>query len=236
MIKYLGKTRIKNWVVCIGVSLITPSFGQIGLDHKNHGCSYPVYEKHPKPEQKDLLNLPAGVDVTILESNPGAVAVIYLDFDGYTIPTTSAWSNGTSIQCLPSTNTEEQIYEAWQIVAEDFRPFNINVTTLESVFNSVPISKRQRVVITPTKAWYNNSVGGVASPSSFRLNDEPCFSFNQGAVGAGATSSHELGHTLGLSHDGRKSPSEGYYAGHVNYSPIMGGGFLHYEVKESIIK
>jgi serralysin len=41
--------------------------------------------------------------------------------------------------------------------------------------------------------------------------------------------SHELGHTLKLSHDGRTTPVEDYYAGHgsddVGWAPIMGSGY-----------
>jgi ABC-type multidrug transport system fused ATPase/permease subunit len=41
--------------------------------------------------------------------------------------------------------------------------------------------------------------------------------------------SHEIGHTLTLRHDGRISPAEGYYTGHgegeVGWAPIMGVGY-----------
>jgi hypothetical protein len=37
--------------------------------------------------------------------------------------------------------------------------------------------------------------------------------------------SHEIGHTLDLQHDGRNSPSEGYYRGHGDWAPIMGVGY-----------
>ena len=39
----------------------------------------------------------------------------------------------------------------------------------------------------------------------------------------GEVSSHEVGHTVGLSHDGNSSTS--YYSGHGNWAPIMGSGY-----------
>lgn len=207
------------------------SFDHLQSEHKDSDCVFPVYDSSKESNLPITLSMPAGTDITMLQSNPGAVNVIFLDFDGYTIPTSSHWNKTSNpIICAPTNNTEEQIWETWQVVAEDFAPFNVNVTTMESVFGSVGINHRQRCVITPTKNWLSNpAVGGTALPSSFKNNDEPCFTFNQGGIGAGVTSSHEVGHTLGLSHDGRSEPSEGYYAGHVVWAPIMGGGFLQYE-------
>jgi hypothetical protein len=59
--------------------------------------------------------------------------------------------------------------------------------------------------------------------------DRPCWSFYSSGKSAAEVISHEIGHTLGLSHDGRTSPSEGYFGGHgsgaVGWAPIMGVGY-----------
>ncbi|MDQ4139946.1 MAG: T9SS type A sorting domain-containing protein, partial [Bacteroidota bacterium] len=51
--------------------------------------------------------------------------------------------------------------------------------------------------------------------------------------GAGEAGSHEAGHTLGLSHDGRTSPIEEYYAGQDSWAPIMGVGYYVDQVQWS---
>ena len=59
--------------------------------------------------------------------------------------------------------------------------------------------------------------------------DVPCWAFYSSGKSAAEVISHELGHTLDLSHDGRTDPSEGYYSGHgsgeVGWAPIMGVGY-----------
>ncbi|MCX6874734.1 MAG: choice-of-anchor D domain-containing protein, partial [Verrucomicrobia bacterium] len=58
----------------------------------------------------------------------------------------------------------------------------------------------------------------------------PCFAFNADEYSCAETISHEAGHTLGLHHDGRRTPPEAYYAGHGSgptaWAPIMGAGYL----------
>jgi hypothetical protein len=83
------------------------------------------------------------LDTFKLHSNPLATKSIYLDFDGYLIAAGSAWStdfNGGqtinapawSIDADPTSFNDAEravIQGIWQRVAEDFAPFNINVTT-----------------------------------------------------------------------------------------------------------
>ncbi len=170
----------------------------------------------------------------ILSSRPNATAVFYLDFDGETV-TDSRWNGGRTIVAPAFSLSRAQIMEIWNRVKEDFWPFNIDITTDLARYNSAPIGKRMRCIITPNDAA-SPGHGGVATRGSFRYAGSfglsatiPCWSFNAGIRGISETISHELGHTLGLHHDGRKSPVEVYYSGHgsgsVSWGPIMGGSF-----------
>ncbi len=162
-----------------------------------------------------------------LQSFPNAAGCLYLDFDGYFMPAGNQWNNGNSIDAAPSGLSDADIQQAWEIAAEDYRPFNVNVTTKESVFNAYPKNRRMRVVITPTNTAAPGS-GGVAYIGSFNAdNDVPCWVFNLGGRITGETISHEGGHTFDLGHDGRNNPAEIYFAGieGTTWAPIMGNSF-----------
>lgn len=198
----------------------------------------------PSLELLEVRLVPAGE--FSLHSLPGASKVIYLDFDGHTT-TNTAWLGGATIitpafdiDSNPSSfNSTElsRIREVWERVAEDFLPFNVNVTTedpgLEALRNTGGSDTQWgiRVVIGENTAPAPGA-GGVAYLNSFSWNsDTPCFVFS-GSLGGVAkniaeAASHEVGHTLNLSHDG--TATQEYYDGHgsgpTGWAAIMGVGY-----------
>jgi PKD repeat protein len=182
----------------------------------------------------------------LLHSRTGATKVIYLDFNGHTTSGT-AWKNGATFVTPPydidgntnsfSVTEQDRIQYIWQRVAEDFAPFDVDVTTedpgVEALrkTNSSDANYGVRVCIGGSSAdWYGASAGGVAYVGSFNWNsDTPCYAFTA-QLGNGHEKytaeaiSHEAGHTLGLYHDGVIGGSA-YYEGHANWAPIMGVGY-----------
>lgn len=194
--------------------------------------------------------------VPAYSSRPGASKKIYLDFDGEQITGTTwnnrvyhngyntgsvidapAWSIDADLDSFSSTE-QTRIREIWARVAEDFAPFDVDVTTIEppsSVFTAG--SQAIRVMMsTDTDAttgvqWYPNA-GGVAYLNSWTwTNGSPVWVFanklSNGEKNMAEAASHEIGHALDLRHDGTSSLS--YYRGHgsgaVGWAPIMGVGY-----------
>ena len=186
-------------------------------------------------------------DTFNLHSLPGADFVLYLDFDGHTTTGTPWNTNGRPATFTSRPYSEdadpnfsdaekETIQQVFLRVAEDYAPFNIDVTTEEP-----PLEDLRKVGANDTK-WGIRTVitpddlpargaGGVAFLGSFQFDtDTPAFVFNPTEIGVAEAVSHEVGHSLGLSHDGRFSPPEEYYFGHgqgpTGWAPIMGAGYI----------
>lgn len=167
------------------------------------------------------------IDIANLQSLPGAAGCLLLDFDGHYLPAGSGWNAGNPINAAPSGMNSDEILEAWEITAEDFRAFNLNVTTNEAVFNTYPQNKRRRCVVTTTDTAYPGGAGFALVNNFSSFSDLPCWAFTSGAGTygkyIGEILSHEFGHTLGLRHDGQNQYT--YYSGHGNWAPIMGAGY-----------
>jgi Ca2+-binding RTX toxin-like protein len=229
-------------------------------------CALPPVDPKLAGKQQQTLTASATLSTTtaaaldlsqtfFLNSLPGANHTIYLDFNGHTASSTiwnTSYKNGANIVTSAfdfdgntasfSSAELERIQYIWQRVAEDFSPFNVNVTTqaptdVNDLIKSGSSDTRWgvRVVIGGNSSdWFGSSAGGVAYLGSFNWSsDTPAYVFSDN-LGKGEKStaeaiSHEVGHSLGLNHDGRINPSEEYYKGHgsgqTGWASIMGTGY-----------
>ncbi|MEH1839070.1 MAG: VCBS repeat-containing protein [Nostoc sp.] len=190
-----------------------------------------------------------------LNSLLGANQTIYLDFDG-NITSGTSWNTSKRPANIitPAFDLDgdtaffssaelERIQYIWQRVAEDFSPFNVNVTTqapadINDLIKSGSDDTRWGVRVAiggSSYDWYGEGLGGVAKVGSFNWNsDTPAFVFAKNMINGDEKDtadgiSHEVGHTLGLDHDGRITPAEEYYEGHgsgeTGWAPIMGTAY-----------
>ena len=204
-------------------------------------------------------NYPLG-QTFLLQSRPGASKTLYLDFNGHMITATgwnassgvdpmyaAPWSADADINNF-SDGELGNIQAMWRQVAEDFAPFDVNVTTADPGFDALARSDAadneygSRALITPNTAYldasyvtssgqiYSCGCGGVAYVGVFgrtSQDGQPALVFNNSVNGAGEAITHEVGHNLGLNHDG--TSTVGYYQGHgtgeTGWAPIMGVGY-----------
>lgn len=174
--------------------------------------------------------------IPVYNSLPSASSTIYLDFDGQYIDGT-AWNYNGPLTLGPSGMNADQITEIFNRVSEDYRPFNINITTDSSVYLAAPPLQRMRVIVTVSSDWYG-SAGGVSYIGSFTWGDNtPCFVFSAllgyKTKSVAEAASHEVGHTLGLNHQSlydnncskitEYNPGTG--SGEIAWAPIMGYGY-----------
>ncbi len=207
-----------------------------------------------EPEMKAQAGPFPDSQTFLLHSRPGSLRTIYLDFTGHTISGTE-WpaDDAGSYTAVPwdmdgspsnfSSTEREQIQLLWQRVAEDFAPFDVDVTTQDPGFakinrtNAADQEYGTRVVITDSPSrpvTGDDDATGIAFLDAFdqhgavtHAQRQPAWVFatnliDNAKVLAEAVS-HEAGHNLGLKHDGQGMVE--YYAGHGLWAPIMGNSY-----------
>lgn len=251
----------KPYYVCT-FSNATPAETQT-TPHHNHNHAHaeipdedPVHSlgiaSSPPPYPGILADVPIS-SPPIRHSKPGSTRVLFLDFNGHVV-TNTAWNSSRDVtrwDCRPfdvdgNTNTfsvDEQTYilQIWERVAEDYTPFDVDVTTEQPANWTVNTA---HALITQTNdvngiACPHSGYGGIAYVDTFgqercSYNDPNCYSpafvkpmSGSSYANTAEAASHELGHNMGLSHDGAFTNT--YYAGHgtgeTSWAPIMGTGY-----------
>ena len=174
--------------------------------------------------------------IPIYNSYPSAAATVFLDFDGQYVDGTS-WNWSGPLTLGPANVSTDQITEIFNRVSEDYRPFNVNITTDSTKYWAAPPTQRTRVILTVTSSWYG-AAGGVSYVNSFTWGDNtPCFVFtallNYNTKYIAEATAHEIGHTLGLNHQSSYDAScnklneynSGKGSGEIGWAPIMGVGY-----------
>lgn len=186
-----------------------------------------------------------------LHSSPGSARTIYIDFDGHQVSgtawnVTSGWRPAWDLDGDPTTfnaTERETVQSVWQRVAEDYAPFDVDVTTQDPGQDAITRSDvtdefyGTRALVTPSAATQSqlcrSTCGGIAYINVFNTPSnhsryQPAWIFPQSlgndAKNIAEAVSHEVGHNLGLRHDGVTGGAS-YYSGHGLWAPIMGAGY-----------
>ena len=233
-----------------GLAVASPSHAQDLNTPRFNDDRAMVIDSFPLPSETGTVLAPPGPDTEHelpapledtfkLHSNPDATKVIYLDFDGHMIMWLGQefYYDPWNLEGSDTTfsDTERTIIQlTWQSIAEDYLPFELDVTTedpgVEALRNTGGDDEEWgiRAVInhsTDAYSWaYQNSFNDSEDTEMYAWTG-PDSSIDETWVWTADSVSHEAGHALGLSHDGTTTGSE-YYQGHGSgdnaWSPIMG--------------
>ncbi len=188
-----------------------------------------------------LAATPGLPELQSLQGKPIANKVLYLNYWGGTLSGTrwnDEYTSGADINYTAyssdadtgdfSTTDLYRMWMGWREVVEDYAPFDVNITTDQSVYEATPAEDRSMIIATTSYAWYGSQAGGLANFDSFGNDYSGIgWAWNKGLEALGQTMSHEAGHQMGLLHDGQ-NPSIAYYDGHGEndeWGPIMGAPY-----------
>jgi hypothetical protein len=186
----------------------------------------------------------------VFHSKPGAPNVLYLNFSGENV-TGTEWNtslNRTEIPAVAFSTDGDQatfsdaeqlaIKRIWQRVAEDYAPFSIDVTTERPLIFTLRTAHALITRNTDANGAGNPSSGGGGVAyinvfgSALYARYRPAWIYHNNLADTESyiaeAVSHEIGHNLGLSHDGQTGGID-YYGGHgsgdTSWGPIMGTGY-----------
>ncbi|MCW2814345.1 MAG: Fibronectin type domain protein, partial [Nocardioides sp.] len=193
-----------------------------------------------------------------LHSLPGAQRTIHLDFDGANVSGTfwnAAEGGGLANRTVSAFDTDgapgtfsagekATIQQVWQRVAEDYAPFQVDVTTEAPAAGRIDrtgaadLEYGTAVVVSSDEDAHQRLCGdesctGIAlidvfdfagtGPGDNHAFYQPAWAFTRyynSVKSIADTVSHEVGHNLGLNHWG--DDESAYYPGHGSWFPMMG--------------
>lgn len=233
----LGNQTVTNDIASLNVDKSGRIFYACKFNHKESKKEF-IASKRSKGTSVPITSPP------IRHSKPGSANILYLDFNGGLVSNTWWERDGVDWwDCKPfdidndettfSPEEQDKIILFWEFVAEDFAPFDVDVTTeAPAVY---PARNTGWAMITKTVDKNGNNCphhnyGGIAYVNVFgRLNypsASPAWVKEYSNTYTAEAASHELGHNMGLSHDGTSKKE--YYGGHdggvIYWNAIMGGG------------
>ena len=220
--QYSTKADGKVWVNEVPMSTIYPDLDEKFIKSNTPpatlaGVAHPVYSPMAM-RQAPHIGPYNNEDVTKLESKPGSPYVFFLD-------TTDVMSGSTPINGV----TKENMYRAWQSVADQYSMLKLNVTTNKAVYNA---AKAANVSRTGIIHFYNLDGRSNAPIHAFGTTAAGTLYRNQASgwdygYGIGMTAAHEVGHEMGMQHDHGGTGGE-YFEGIAAYQwcPIMGNYWM----------
>lgn len=221
--EYTTDAAGKVWLTEVDIKKIVPDLDPDFRDTRSKavialaGVAHPVYSpmanrqaRHIGPYQNE--------DVLQLQSKPGSPYVFYLNLS-------AVMSGSTPLNGV----TKENMYRAWQSIADQYSMYNLNVTTNLAVYNAARSANQLRTGIIN----FVNADGRSFAPihafgttAAGTLYRNPASGWDYG-YGIGMTGAHEVGHQMGMNHDHGGTGGE-YFEGIAAYQwgPIMGNYWM----------
>ncbi|RKY22243.1 MAG: hypothetical protein DRQ55_01530 [Planctomycetota bacterium] len=198
----------------------------------------------PPPGPSDAPSYSGSIPTSqafLLHTDPDSKKVIYLDFNGHHSHG-NGWAHNIHFPAWNSSGSSASFSESelrsiiahWEYVAEDFAPWDVDVTTeappIDDILGGFMGDDRYgvRVVMTQVTSGFGSGSGGIAVLGSYgSIKDTPVFVFNKGDNTGSMSASHEVGHAMHLLHDGLNGSTyhPGTGSGATSWGPIMGAPF-----------
>ncbi len=221
--EYTTDAAGKVWLTEVDIKKIVPDLDPDFRDTRTPaivalaGVAQPTYSpmalrqaRHIGPYQNE--------DILTLQSKPGSPYVFYLNL-------AAVMSGSTPLNGV----TKENMYRAWQSIADQYSMLNLNVTTNLAVYNAARTANQLRTGIINFVNEDGRSFAPIhafGTTAAGTLYRNPSAGWDYG-YGIGMTGAHEIGHEMGMNHDHGGTGGE-YFEGIAAYQwgPIMGNYWM----------